>query len=806
MTALLAWVWAPFLLYFLCLGVGLLADAVLRTELPAGLLPPVGLALAIVLITPGYRLGLSANVAVPLLLVAAIVGFVLARRHLRDRLWAPHALIAAGAVYALYMAPVMLSGDATFAGYNFVNDTASNLNLTAYLEHSGATIPTDDFSATARNAAALLNLGYPLGSFSLLATLRPLSGVPLESMYQPAMSLFAALTAMSLTELARRSGLRAPSAVAAACLALCGVLLYRYVLHGAIKEIVLVALCATAAVLGVLALERRLPVRLIVLLVLTCVAMVLVFSAAAGAFALALGGAMLAAALLSPDRPSLRHIGRLVGVTAVVAVVVLLPVLGSTLDFADTIRRVFSSSDGISTAMFGQLVRPLPVTEAAGVWVARDYRYPSMYPEVNTPLVAASIVAALVGMGVSFYRRRFGPLLLLVMIALPALVLSPAASPYIDAKFLVILTPAVVFLGAFAALSGVEASRRPAQIVGVVGVLAVAAGVGLSDFFSYRDTRLAPLDRLEAMEEVAAHVPDRGLYLLNEWEEFGKYFMRSARVNPASEAESARRVRLRVDQGLPKYSPRRTAIFGRWFDLDEQTLRYVQNFDGITMRRSPTASRPPGSFRMIYQNDHYELWRQDSGVHVRRHLPLQDDDRADEVPSCTVVRRFARRARPGDRLLAARRPTVALLRPFRARRPPGWVPTPDVPGTVIPNSSGTMTGEITLGGARRVWLRATSGRPLTVLIDGREIGEVQQVNTPGQWLLVGNTRLSPGQHRIEVRRPGASWPPGDAIRGYVGPVALETMARPRLLSLPPGDAELLCGHRWDWIELVRARR
>jgi len=116
-----------------------------------------------------------------------------------------------------------------------------------------------------------------------------------------------------------------------------------------------------------------------------------------------------------------------------------------------------------------------------------------------------------------------------------------------------------------------------------------------------------------------------------------------------------------------------------------------------------------------------------------------------------------------------------------------------------------MTGEVTLGGDRRVWLRATSGRPLTVLIDGREIDAVQQVNTPGQWLLVGTTRLSEGEHRIEVRRPGASWPPGDAIRGYVGPVALEATARPQLLSLPPADAQRLCGHRWDWIELVRTR-
>ena len=89
-----------------------------------------------------------------------------------------------------------------------------------------------------------------------------------------------------------------------------------------------------------------------------------------------------------------------------------------------------------------------------------------------------------------------------------------------------------------------------------MALLAVAAGVLLSDVYSYREARKAPADRVEAMKDVAEHVPDRGLYLLNEWEEFGKFFMRSVRVNPASEVESPRLLRLRVDRGLPADLPR----------------------------------------------------------------------------------------------------------------------------------------------------------------------------------------------------------------------------------------------------------
>ena len=72
-------------------------------------------------------------------------------------------------------------------------------------------------------------------------------------------------------------------------------------------------------------------------------------------------------------------------------------------------------------------------------------------------LVACSILAALAGVAVAARRRAFGPLVLLVTVGAPALLLRPLVSAYIDAKLLVVLTPAVVFVGLFAALD--RASR-----------------------------------------------------------------------------------------------------------------------------------------------------------------------------------------------------------------------------------------------------------------------------------------------------------------------------------------------------------
>ena len=63
METFLAFVWAPLLLYGLSAGLALLAERVLRTEVPNALLPPIGLALLVALVMPVYRLGGDSTVA-----------------------------------------------------------------------------------------------------------------------------------------------------------------------------------------------------------------------------------------------------------------------------------------------------------------------------------------------------------------------------------------------------------------------------------------------------------------------------------------------------------------------------------------------------------------------------------------------------------------------------------------------------------------------------------------------------------------------------------------------------------------------
>lgn len=798
MQTLLAWAWTPILIYALAFGLGLLAVTVTRLELHPALVPPVGLALAVALVSVVYRLGGTIAEAAPLLVLAALAGLLLGRGRVRELLnpgWAGWAALAG---YLLYLGPIVVSGHWTWGGYNFVNDTASNLIYADWVSHHGLQAPPPLRSSTDLIAHSAVHTGYPLGAHMLLGTLRPLAGAPLAALYQPFIAAAGALGAMSFTALASRAGLPSWRAALAGVLPLGATLMFNYGLHGGIKEVLVSTLLATAAALALLAAERELDTRLVALALVCVLAMVSVFSVAIGASAAVLAVLVLAAAFFAPERPDVRRLGRRVAIALGVALVVALPLIKTAVDFGSSASRIFANSGGQSTAFLGQLLQPIPFTETGGIWLARDYRAPVVDSArlPNTLLIVVVALLVLAGIFFELRGRRPSASVLFAAGVIPALILSPGLGPYADAKLLVVLTPAVVLLAAVGALSLAGAPSRLARAAGIAGVALMVAGLLVSDGLGYRNTRLAPQTRMLAMQDAARHAPGGGLWLFNEWEEFGKFFMRSVRMNAASESASPKPVQLR----------RPRPIFGEYFDLDEQRLAYVTGFAGIVTRRSPVASRPPASYRLIHENGYYDVWRRTRGVSVIRHLPLQSRVSATSTPRCPSVLRLAQGARPGDRLVAARRPAVVLLDTRSARRSPAWKRSGTVHGVVVPAGSGSASGAVTTRGGRfRVWMQASTGRPIGAYVDGRRVGSAYQVNTPAQWLSVGTLRLRPGRHTLELRRGGRRLAPGDGYTGVLGPLALAPLARERLETVTPARARSLCGRPWDWIELVRGR-
>ncbi len=802
MTTILAYLWTPVIAALLAVGIGLLVERLARWPLPSALLAPVGGATAIALVTVIYRLHGTAPVAAVAVAATAAAGLLLARRDLRARLRPGWAGAAALLAYAIFVGPSLLTGHWTWAGYNFVNDTSVNMVYIDLLAQHGYTAPGPPFSTTTIMQASGVGQRYPMGSHGLIATLRPFTGIDAAAVYQPFMATVAAGTAAALTQLARRAGARAPSRRRSRVIAAAANLTYQYSQHGAIKEIVMVLLVCLSAAVVAEALAQGVRPGFGAVLALCLAPIVLVLSGGGAPYALMLTALAAAALLAAPKRPPLRMLLLAAAVGLVTVLVVTGPLIGDVLSYARGAGSSFEQANAAAPtpATFGHLTRPLPAYQAAGIWLGEDYRSPvsgGVVSAVQAVLIALILALAAFGTVVQLARRRFGGPLLIIGCGLTAALAAPRLSPYADAKLLVILAPAVVLMAGLGVWELWCARRMVARVAAVGLAVGIGGAVLFSDAVAGHEARFAPTDRMEALQDAAEHAGG-GYWLVNEWEEYSKYFSRSVRNDSGSESESPDVVALREP----------APIFGQSFDLDQQTLEFVQRFDGIVTRRSPVASRPPSDFRRVYSNAYYELWRRDRSVEVLDHLPLGGRIDATGAPSCAAVRELAERARgEGGELVAARRPdvpTMGVTAP--AGRPVGWVPDASMPLMVNLHTPGRLVGTIrtSTAGRYRAWLQLSTGRPMEVRIDGRKVGAPHAVNSPGQWLQAGELQLRPGLHKVELRRGGGRPLPGDGYNGVLGPLALEPVEDGQsLVRVAPREAKRLCEGRWDWIEAVR---
>jgi hypothetical protein len=789
---LAAWVVLPAVAVAIALGLALLLERVTGNRLHA-LRVPVGLCAAVCIAFAVLWVDAPGWVAAVAIVAPALAGLALERRELAGLRpgWLTLGWLAA---FGLHLAPVVLSGEWTWTGYNFVNDTATQMLLADHLAEHGVAAPEVAQPTTATEFVRVYFLtAYPLGSHALLGTLGELVPAPLPALYQPYIALLAASAAVSLSHLAMRAGLPAAAAAATGTLAVGANLFYQYALQGNVKEIAFFMALAAAAATGreVIASER--PLRAAPAAAICFATAFEVYSAAAAPYLIALGVLLVAAGLWRHRAPvvELARAGVALGAGALVLAI---PALTGVGTFNEVASGTFASEE--TSADLGHLLRPLKLYQAAGVWLTGDYRVP--VPDDKELLTAAFMVAvvALLVLGAiwALRRREPAPLVLIVATALSAAYLLPRLSPYASGKVIALASP-VVLLGAGI---GIWALAGRWRVAGAAAAAVVAIGVLWSDGLAYHDVKLAPIDRMEALEGVGERLDGvRGLVLVNEPEEFAKVYNGGAPFNTATEAITPKQIQLRAPQGFQ----------ARYFDLDEQLLEYVQGFTAIVKRRSPDASRPPANFRHAYTNGWYEIWRRSpDGPQVVEHLPLQDVHRAARRPVCSEVLALAGRAAPGDRLVAAARPAPLRLDTVEARRSPSWAPHPWLPGMVLTPTPGVASTRVRVDapGRYRSWVAGSFGRPIEVRVDGRSVGAAVGVNNLGQWLPAGTTSLDAGSHRLQLFRSGGDLSPGDGYRGELGPLVLEPVdGQIDLVRVEPGEARRLCGRRWDWVELVR---
>jgi hypothetical protein len=750
----------------LSLGCGRLVQAAAREALPGPLVLPLGFAVLILAGELATLTGATAGLAGPFVIVLAIAGLLLAPPWpVRDWRW-PAA--AATATYAVYAAPIVLSGQATFGGYIKLDDTATYFAMTDRVmghARSLAGLAPSTYEAT---LATTIKTGYPTGSLMPLGIGHQLTGYDIAWLYQPYLTFMAALLALALYAVLELTIPSRPLRAAASFLAAQPAILFGYALWGGIKELAGAWLLATiAALVPWTLLGRRGPLAAVPLAAM-CAALLCVLSLPGGVWLLPVFVAAGLLIALRPDRALLERAGVFAAALGVLAI----PAFVASVSF---LGQVSNYSKGTE---LGNLIPPgLSKLQLFGIWPGGDFRLRHDPAPVKV-LIALVVVAAAVGVWWAWRRESWALLLYVATAGIGCALYLAVSSPWVGGKTLAMASPAFI-AAALAACSW--AVLRGHVVEAAVVVIAIGGGILWSNWDQYHDVWLAPHGQLHELEAIGHRISGQGPTLMTDYQVYGvRHFLRGADPEGASE------LRRRYDyltngQVLPPKTP--------WGDIDRFRLDGVLVYRTLVLRRGPLSSRPPSVYKLVRSGRYYEVWQRPEQVPttIVEHLGLNTSSQPARVPACSEVMRLAKQ--PGVASLAA------------ATRPETiWLGAPPLSG------ERDVTVSIPSDGEYFAWLGGDWYGDASISIDGHKVGSRrEELNWPGLYTELGRTRLSAGQHVVTIRHKTGGWHPGSGALPYsFGPVALSPVDDRELFrTLPVSKAQSLCGQRLDWVEALR---
>ncbi len=765
MSLFAAWVVFPLVLLALCVGMGLLIDVVCGRRIPGVLLAPTGLA-GIVLVGQFTTWSdATAELTVPLVLVLAIVGAGLSLpwRFGRPDPWPAGVALA---VFLVFGAPVLLSGEPTFAGFIKLDDTATWFALTDRIMEHGRSLAGLEPSTYRATLHFNLAAGYPIGAFLPFGTAQKLVGGDLAWVFQPYVSFLSAMLSLGLWQVLggvlRRTSLRALATFIASQPAL----LLGYALWGGVKEVGASAFIVLAAALAPAVVRVGSDRRDAALLAVPAAALVGVLSLGGLIW---LGPMLAVLAFLAWRRFGLRPSALRALAFALPLIVLVLPVVSAGLVPP-------TSSPLTDPHAEGNLRGPLNAFQVLGVWPSGDFRFDPNGTVVTVVLIALTLIAAGVGLWAAWSGRRrsatFG-LYATSLLACAAIVV--VGSPWAGGKALATASPVALSL----AIAGAIVALRMDRFVGGVLTVVVAGGVLWSSVVAYGGVSLAPYTQLRDLQVIGEKFAGDGPALMTEYNPYGaRHFLRDLDGEGASELRE-RTVPLREGGMVEK---------GYAVDTDELDLNGLLEFRTLVLRRSPVRSRPPSPYRLVWSGSTYEVWQRPEAdpSAVLEHLPLGGEFEPAAVPECEEVLALAERAEaqaPGRvRLLAARH------------------------APVYDATNGNL--DVPRAGRYTAWLGGSTRGADELFVDGRKVGEARQViNNEGGYIYLGETHLSAGDHEAKLSFGGADLHPGSGgfPRPGTGPLLFAPAGREAgmIVSVPVADARSLCGRRWDWIEAAQ---
>jgi hypothetical protein len=789
----------PAALALLCVGAGLLVDRFSGRFLPGALLPVVGAA-ALIAASQLSTYAWPVAEATPYLLVAiAIAGFVLARHRVRTfarrwRAWTWQ-LLAAVLAYVVALAPVLFAGRPTFSSYMELTDSAVHMIGAFFLiDHGQHYTHLDLSNSIGQVINAYYNTSYPSGSDTLFGGSALLLRVPLIWAFQPFNAFMLATAAGPAWLLLRRMGLDGAWAAVGALCTTVSALVYGYELVGSVKEIAALAMILTLGALVVLHPRwlRGPPTAGLPFAMVAC-AGVSAEGVGFGAWVLA-AVAVLAVLVIGDVLAERRSAGRsllLVGTGAVAALVCAWP---TWVDFSGSLQ---VTQNIAATSNAGNLYTPLRTLQVLGTWLSASYQIlpRARNLELTYALVAITAIACVLG-AVHVIRRRQFPLAGWVALMLVVwLALTEHTTTWIDAKTLMLTSPVVVLLawGGVAALRASSLSRALAPTA-LLLAFALAGGVAVSDAMQYHSSNLAPTARYDELASIDTRFAGRGPALFADFDEYAMYELRD------------------LDIGGVDFTYPPTALAGLTdghggeIDLDRIPPADLTAYPLIVTRRDPSVSRPPSAYSLAWQGIYYQVWaRRDGAAAAIAHVAFSSTSPV----RCASVRRLARIAAADHaQLVAAGAPELVRVSLLRSHRPARW--TRGLVGLVM-HGAGRLraTFEVAGAGVWDVWLQGEIMRAVRVSVDGRPLGSIGgqlggDLHNPNTMTPL-RVRLSAGRHLLSITRGGADLAPGDggsALLEHVFLTPAGAAGEQRLRTVAGAGWRTLCGHVYDWIEVV----
>jgi hypothetical protein len=804
---LISWIALPLVLCALSAGCGLLLERVSGQRLPGVLVLPAGLAVIVVVGLFAVSSDSTAELATPAVVVLAAAGFALSPPWKRERL-DPWALGCAVAVFAVYAAPVALSGQPTFASYLPMVDAGSWFGLTDHVMDHGrnmSSVPPSDY----RNLLeTYLPDGYPLGSFIPLGVGTRLLGEDPAWLFQPYLAFVSAMLALSLYGLSARFLGSAPWRAGAVFIAGQPAVLYGAAHWSGVKELSAAWVLALLAALIFPAVQERARARRLLPICVASAATVGLLSFAGGIWLLPLlaGGLMLSVQLRGRDVAAAQAAAVLV-VTALLSIPTLLE-LGSFLSS--------SAEFGITGDTKALLFHPLSWRQLFGIWPAGDFRATAGAIGLTNALVAVVVIAAVAGLVWAWRSRRWELVIYVVGSAFACLVIAVVSTPWSEAKAFEIASPAIVIAAMAGALAipslvGTGASQyaQIARIASPVAAALIAGGVSWSNALAYKDVTLAPRSQLRELEQINERFT--GPTLLTDYEPYAaRHFLRDLDV------DGTWPFRIPLGGGR-SFLPKKDDLRIETEAFDKPSLLHYRT---IVRRHNPASSYPAAAYRLAWSGRYWEVWqRTPRPGRIVAHLPLGGGGQPAGRPKCSDVLAIARQVGSTGVLAFSERPSLneAELAPV-----PVW--TSHAAGAAVPNElrSGVVKGRLDVprSGRYAFWTSGTFYRRVQLRVDGKAVSKPRRewnFSFPN-YVFLGTSDLSRGAHSVGVHygdegglHPGtnghAAVAPGLGVAPLVqfgfGPLVF-TRESPgwRVTYSRPSQARNLCGKTLDWVEAI----